>query len=66
MGAVAAAFRELGFIVTGSDDNVYPPMSTFLEAKGIKISTRIQARKHPIGGGSGGGRERPLSRQSRT
>lgn len=38
MGAVAAAFRELGLIVTGSDDNVYPPMSTFLEGKGIKIS----------------------------
>ena len=37
MGAVAAAFRELGFVVTGSDDNVYPPMSTFLEAHGIRI-----------------------------
>ncbi|MBV9643851.1 MAG: UDP-N-acetylmuramate:L-alanyl-gamma-D-glutamyl-meso-diaminopimelate ligase [Verrucomicrobia bacterium] len=38
MGAVAAAFRELDFVVTGSDDNAYPPMSTFLEGKGIKIS----------------------------
>jgi len=38
MGSVAAALRELGFIVTGSDDNVYPPMSTFLAAKGIEIS----------------------------
>ncbi|HTD17761.1 MAG TPA: Mur ligase domain-containing protein, partial [Chthoniobacterales bacterium] len=38
MGAVAAALRELGFRVTGSDDNVYPPMSTFLAAKGIEIS----------------------------
>jgi UDP-N-acetylmuramate: L-alanyl-gamma-D-glutamyl-meso-diaminopimelate ligase len=38
MGAVAVALRELGFIVTGSDDNVYPPMSTFLESKGIAIS----------------------------
>jgi UDP-N-acetylmuramate: L-alanyl-gamma-D-glutamyl-meso-diaminopimelate ligase len=38
MGAVAAALRELGFKVTGSDDNVYPPMSTFLAAKGIEIS----------------------------
>jgi UDP-N-acetylmuramate: L-alanyl-gamma-D-glutamyl-meso-diaminopimelate ligase len=37
MGAVAAALRDLGFIITGSDDNVYAPMSTFLEAKGIKI-----------------------------
>jgi len=37
MGAVAAALRECGFTVTGSDDNVYPPMSTFLESKGIAL-----------------------------
>ena len=35
MGAVAAALRERGFIVTGSDENVYPPMSTFLQRKGL-------------------------------
>ena len=28
MGAVAAALRDRKFVVTGSDDNVYPPMST--------------------------------------
>ncbi|MGA7905681.1 MAG: UDP-N-acetylmuramate:L-alanyl-gamma-D-glutamyl-meso-diaminopimelate ligase [Terrimicrobiaceae bacterium] len=39
MGAVAAAMRENGFVVTGQDDNVYPPMSTFLEGKGIAITT---------------------------
>ena len=39
MGAVAAALCEIGLSVTGSDDNVYPPMSTFLAGKGIKIST---------------------------
>jgi UDP-N-acetylmuramate: L-alanyl-gamma-D-glutamyl-meso-diaminopimelate ligase len=38
MGAVAAAVRDLGYIVTGSDDNVYPPMSSFLQSKGIEIS----------------------------
>jgi UDP-N-acetylmuramate: L-alanyl-gamma-D-glutamyl-meso-diaminopimelate ligase len=38
MGAVAVALREVGLFVTGSDDNVYPPMSTFLAGKGIKIS----------------------------
>jgi len=38
MGAVAAAVRDLGYIVTGSDDNIYPPMSTFLQSKGIEIS----------------------------
>ncbi len=37
MGSVAAAMRDKGFTVTGQDDNVYPPMSTFLEEKGIKI-----------------------------
>src|SRR5271168_3169340 len=37
MGAVAAALRERGFTVTGSDENVYPPMSTFLEQKGVAI-----------------------------
>jgi UDP-N-acetylmuramate: L-alanyl-gamma-D-glutamyl-meso-diaminopimelate ligase len=47
MGAVAAAFRELGFTVTGSDANVYPPMSTFLETKGIKISTGFRPENIP-------------------
>jgi UDP-N-acetylmuramate: L-alanyl-gamma-D-glutamyl-meso-diaminopimelate ligase len=37
MGAVAAALRERGFKVTGSDESVYPPMSTFLEERGIKL-----------------------------
>src|SRR6478672_1737212 len=47
MGAVAAAFRELGFTVTGSDDNDYPPMSTFLETKGIKISAGFRPENIP-------------------
>src|SRR6202011_3058220 len=47
MGAVAAAFRELDFIVSGSDDNVYPPMSTFLEAKGIQISRGFRPENLP-------------------
>lgn len=38
MGSVAAALQERGFDVTGSDENVYPPMSTFLEQKGVKIT----------------------------
>jgi UDP-N-acetylmuramate: L-alanyl-gamma-D-glutamyl-meso-diaminopimelate ligase len=38
MGSLAAALRDRGVEVTGSDDNVYPPMSTFLESKGIAIS----------------------------
>jgi UDP-N-acetylmuramate: L-alanyl-gamma-D-glutamyl-meso-diaminopimelate ligase len=37
MGSVAAALRERGFKITGSDESVYPPMSTFLEETGIKL-----------------------------
>jgi UDP-N-acetylmuramate: L-alanyl-gamma-D-glutamyl-meso-diaminopimelate ligase len=37
MGAVAAAVRDLGFVISGSDENVYPPMSTFLAEKEIPI-----------------------------
>src|ERR1700722_17269 len=35
MASAAAAMREKGFTVTGSDQNVYPPMSTFLEQQKI-------------------------------
>jgi UDP-N-acetylmuramate: L-alanyl-gamma-D-glutamyl-meso-diaminopimelate ligase len=37
MASVAAAMRDKGFAVTGSDHNVYPPMSTFLAAKNIEV-----------------------------
>jgi len=37
MGGVAALARELGHEVEGSDANVYPPMSTQLEALGITL-----------------------------
>jgi len=37
MGSVAAALRERGFKVSGSDESVYPPMSIFLEEHGIKL-----------------------------
>ena len=38
MGGVAALARELGHDVAGSDQNIYPPMSTQLEALGIALS----------------------------
>ncbi len=38
MASVAAMCRDLGHTVTGSDENVYPPMSTFLESRGIRIA----------------------------
>jgi len=37
MGSLAAMLKSRGFQVSGSDDHVYPPMSTFLESQGIKI-----------------------------
>lgn len=47
MGSVAVAMAEEGFIVTGSDDAVYPPMSTFLEDRGITISKGYAAETLP-------------------
>jgi len=43
MGGVAALARELGFQVTGSDQNVYPPMSTQLESLGIELTEGWEA-----------------------
>lgn len=37
MGSLAVLAKELGYKVTGSDANVYPPMSTQLEAQGIEL-----------------------------
>ena len=38
MGSLALLAKARGFIVTGSDANVYPPMSTLLESQGIDIA----------------------------
>jgi len=38
MAGLALLAREAGFSVSGSDANVYPPMSTQLEAAGIRLS----------------------------
>ncbi len=37
MGSLALLARELGHTITGSDSNVYPPMSTQLEQAGVTI-----------------------------
>ncbi len=37
MGALACMLKEEGHTVTGSDANVYPPMSDFLVQKGIRL-----------------------------
>jgi len=38
MGALASMLKDMGFEITGSDQNVYPPMSIFLKDKGIEIA----------------------------
>ena len=64
MGGIAALARECGHRVTGSDRNVYPPMSTQLAALGIDViegydtgPARAQARRVR-------GRQRDEPRQS--
>jgi len=47
MGSVAAALRERGFQVSGSDENVYPPMSTFLEKEGVALKKSYRAENIP-------------------
>lgn len=37
MGSLAILAKQLGYRVTGSDANVYPPMSTQLEEQGIEL-----------------------------
>ncbi|MDH5323859.1 MAG: UDP-N-acetylmuramate:L-alanyl-gamma-D-glutamyl-meso-diaminopimelate ligase [Gammaproteobacteria bacterium] len=39
MGGIALLAKELGYEVSGSDTNVYPPMSTQLEQAGISLSS---------------------------
>ncbi|MFC5527268.1 UDP-N-acetylmuramate:L-alanyl-gamma-D-glutamyl-meso-diaminopimelate ligase [Rhodanobacter ginsengisoli] len=51
MGGVAALARELGHAVEGSDANVYPPMSTQLEALGIDLMSGYAAEHLQAGPG---------------
>ncbi len=39
MANVAALCHELGYRVTGSDEGVYPPMSTLLAKRGVSVRT---------------------------
>jgi UDP-N-acetylmuramate: L-alanyl-gamma-D-glutamyl-meso-diaminopimelate ligase len=43
MGGIAAIAKAAGHRVTGSDKNVYPPMSTQLQALGIELTTGFEA-----------------------
>jgi UDP-N-acetylmuramate: L-alanyl-gamma-D-glutamyl-meso-diaminopimelate ligase len=44
MAAAAAAMKAKGFLVTGSDQNIYPPMSTFLEERKIEVMSGYAER----------------------
>jgi UDP-N-acetylmuramate: L-alanyl-gamma-D-glutamyl-meso-diaminopimelate ligase len=43
MGAFAGMLQAAGYVVTGSDENVYPPMSDMLRAWGIEVYTPYAA-----------------------
>jgi UDP-N-acetylmuramate: L-alanyl-gamma-D-glutamyl-meso-diaminopimelate ligase len=45
MGGIAAIAKSLGHTVTGSDTNVYPPMSTQLENLGIELTAGFDTQQ---------------------
>ena len=49
MASLAGMLQARGHRVTGSDQNVYPPMSTQLEALGIEIITGYQGSNADVG-----------------
>ena len=44
MASLAGLLQSRGYRVTGSDQNVYPPMSTYLQGIGIPILLGVQRR----------------------
>lgn len=44
MGALAGMLKDMGYSITGSDQDVYPPMSIFLEQKGISVSSPFNGK----------------------
>ena len=47
MSAIAKILKDKGFIVTGSDDNAYPPATTFLEENDIPLSNSYNPSNIP-------------------
>jgi UDP-N-acetylmuramate: L-alanyl-gamma-D-glutamyl-meso-diaminopimelate ligase len=47
MGSVAAAMKRRGYIITGSDAGIYPPMSDFLAAEGVEMFEGFRAENIP-------------------
>ena len=49
MASLGGMLKEKGYLVTGSDQNIYPPMSTFLEGLSIPILNRYSPQNlHPL------------------
>ena len=65
MASLAGLLRERGHEVTGSDQDVYPPMSTQLEALGIADPLALRRGQRARGRRPGGDRQRALARQPR-
>jgi len=49
MGGIAAIAKALGYRVTGSDANIYPPMSTQLQRLGIELIQGYDAQQLDVG-----------------
>src|SRR5258708_31769660 len=49
MSAAALMMREAGHQVSGSDEDVFPPMSTYVEGLGFPFSRRFDATNLPDG-----------------
>jgi UDP-N-acetylmuramate-alanine ligase len=64
MGSMAVLAKELGHHVTGSDANVYPPMSTQLEAQGIQLTQGYDPAQLDPAPDLVGDRQRDVARQS--
>ena len=65
MGSLAILARESGFFIGGSDENVYPPMSTQLRSSGIKLydsyePSNLEARNEKIIVGNAMKRGQPI------
>ena len=65
MATLAAMLKQRGFDVQGSDQDVYPPMSDFLAAEGIRAFERLSRRAHHRRPRPRRRRQRDLARQPR-
>jgi UDP-N-acetylmuramate: L-alanyl-gamma-D-glutamyl-meso-diaminopimelate ligase len=45
MGTLASMFNEKGYSVSGSDQNIYPPMSDILQKSGMKLNNGFKAEQ---------------------